>query len=107
MQNRVTRKGMMMIFGIVTVLAAVTVMAMQPGDAAAGSGRESKTDPGTVVSHAVENAPGYWTPEKMDQAEPMPLLSPDHETGPAAEGAEPAGSRTSIGKPHPPRGTGD
>jgi hypothetical protein len=83
-QARVTRMGIMMIFGIIGALVGVTVAVVQPGDAAAGSGPEGKADPSAVVGHVVENTPGFWTPEKMDEAEPMPLLPPDHETGPGA-----------------------
>ena len=106
MQIRPTRNGLMMTIVVTAAIAAVTVAVVLPSDAAAGSGDdESATSPDTVLTHLPQNTPGGWTPEEMDQAEPMPLLSPDHPAGPAGSGTPEAG-RASVGNPRPPQRSG-
>jgi hypothetical protein len=86
--------------------AAVTFAVVLPGDAAAGSGDdESATSPDTVLTHMPQDTSGNWTPEEMDQAEPMPLLSPDHPVGPAGSGMS-AAAQASVGNPRSPQRNG-
>jgi hypothetical protein len=71
------------------------------GNARAGSGPAShENDPGTVLSHTVQNTPGFWTKKKMDEAEPMPLLTPDWP--PADEASPVTGGTQASAAPLPP-----
>jgi hypothetical protein len=106
-QLRSARNGLMTAIVVTVALAAVTVAVILPSDAAAGSGDdESTTSPDTVLTHVPQNTPGAWTPEEMDQAEPMPLLPADQPAGPAGSGT-PAAGRASVGSPRPPQRSGD
>lgn len=101
MQIRSARNGLMMTMVVTAALAAVTAAVMLPGDAATGLGDdESAVSPDTVLTHVPQSTPGGRTAEEMDQAEPMPLLSPDHPAGPSGSGT-PAAGRISAGNPQP------
>jgi hypothetical protein len=103
MQIRSARNGLIVTIVVTAALAAVTVAVVLPGDAAAApGGDESATSPDTVVAHVPQNTPGTWAPEEMDQAEPMPLLPPDHPGGPAGSGT-PAAGQACAGNPRPPQ----
>jgi hypothetical protein len=106
-QIQPTRNGLILSIIVTAALAAVTVAVILPRDAAADSGDdESATRPDTVLTHVTPNTPGAWTPEKLGQAEPMPLLPPDHPAGPAGR-RTPAAGRASVGNPRPPQGSGN